>query len=206
MGGADAVLTKAQVSYDAGQYRFVAMVLDHVVFADPSNRVARELLAKTYDQLGYQAESGPWRDFYLTGAKELRRGKLDLPFRATGTTDIVSAMPSGLFFDALAVRLNGEEADGKHLLLNFEFTDIGETHVLEVENAVLHHWQAPAREDADVTIKLARTTWDSIITREQTLQGAMLAGDIDVDGSRLALLGFFSLLDTFEPTFEIVLP
>ena len=206
MGGADAVLAKAQVSYDSGEYRFVAMVLDHVVFADPANQQARELLAKTYDQLGYQAESGPWRDFYLTGATELRRGKLDLPFRTTGTTDIVSAMPSGLFFDALAVRMNGEDAAGKHVVLNFEFTDIGETHVLEVENAVLHHWQAPAREDADVTIKLERTTWDSIITRDQTLQGAILAGDIDVDGSRLALLGFFSMLDTFEPTFEIVQP
>jgi alkyl sulfatase BDS1-like metallo-beta-lactamase superfamily hydrolase len=206
MGGADAVLEKARASYEAGQYRFVAMVLNHVVFADPANRGARELLAKAYDQLGYQSESGPWRDFYLTGASELRRGKLDLPFEVTGTTDIVSAMPSGLFFDALAVRMDGEAAAGKHVVLNFEFTDIGESHVLEVENAVLHHWQMPSREDADVTIKLARTTWNSIITRNQTIQGAILAGDIDVDGSRLALLGFFSMLDTFEPTFDIVLP
>jgi alkyl sulfatase BDS1-like metallo-beta-lactamase superfamily hydrolase len=206
MGGADAILTKAQASYDAGDYRFVGMVLNHLVFADPENQPARELLARTYEQMAYQAESGPWRDFYLTGATELRRGPVPLPFRTTGTSDIVSAMPSSLFFDALAVRLNGQKAEGEHIVLNFVFTDIGETHVLELENAVLHHREAPAREDADVTLRLARTTWDSIIIRETTPQAAILDGSIDVDGSRLSLLSFFSLLDTFEPTFEIVVP
>jgi alkyl sulfatase BDS1-like metallo-beta-lactamase superfamily hydrolase len=206
MGGADAVLEKARASYDAGEYRFVAMVLNHLVFAQPGNQQARALLADSYDQMGYQAESGPWRDFYLTGAKELREGAIALPFETTGTSDIVSAMPSSLFFDALAVRLNGEKAQGEDVVLNFEFTDIGETHVLWVENAVLHHEQAPARDDADVTVKLARSTWDAVLVKDKTLQGAILDGEIDVDGSRLALLGFFSLLDTFEPTFEIVRP
>jgi alkyl sulfatase BDS1-like metallo-beta-lactamase superfamily hydrolase len=206
MGGADAILEKARASYEAGDYRFVGMVLNHLVFAEPENEAARELLAQAYEQMAYQAESGPWRDFYLTGALELRTGPVPLPFRTTGTSDIVSAMPSGLFFDALAVRLNGEKAEGEHIILNFVFTDIGETHVLELENAVLHHEQAPAREDADVTLKLARSTWDSIVIREISLQGALLDGAIDVDGSRLSLLSFFSMLDTFEPTFEIVTP
>jgi alkyl sulfatase BDS1-like metallo-beta-lactamase superfamily hydrolase len=206
MGGADALLEKAQASYDAGEYRFVATVLNHLVFAEPENDRARELLARAYDQMGYQAESGPWRDFYLTGATELREGAIALPFRTTGTTDIVSAMPSSLFFDALAVRLNGEKAEGEDVVLNFQFIDIGENHVLWVENAVLHHELAPARDDADVTVKLARSTWNSVIVGDTSLQGAILAGDIEADGSRLALLGFFSLLDTFEPTFEIVRP
>jgi len=206
MGGGAALLEKAQRAYDAGEYRFVAMVLDHLVFAEPGNAKARELLAATYDQLGYLAESGPWRDFYLTGALELRRGPVELPFRTTGSSDIVSAIPSGLFFDALAVRLDGEKADGERMVLNFEFVDVGENHVLELENAVLHHRRAPARADADVTVKLARTTWDGILTRETSIQDAILAGDIDVDGSRLALLRFFSMLDTFEPTFAIVTP
>ena len=206
MGGAGAVLDKSRAAYARGEYRFVAEVLNHLVFAEPDNDAARELLADTYDQLGYQSESGPWRDFYLTGAKELREGALSLPFRATGTTDIVGAMPSGLFFDALAVRLNGEKAAGEDVTLNFQFTDLGENHVLWIENAVLHHEEAPARDDADATLKLARTTWDAVVTGETSLQGAILGGDIDIDGSRLALLGFFSLLDTFEPTFEIVRP
>ncbi|NNL67979.1 MAG: MBL fold metallo-hydrolase [Myxococcales bacterium] len=206
MGGADALLEKAQASYDAGEYRFVAMVVNHLVFAEPGNDAARALLAAAYDQLGYQAESGPWRDFYLTGARELREGTLPLPFETTGSAGVIAAMPSSLFFDALAVRLNGPDAAGEEVVLNFEFTDLGENHVLWLENAVLHHQQAPARSDADATIRLTRATWDQIITQEATLRGKVLSGDIDVDGSRLALIGFFSLLDDFDPAFPIVTP
>jgi alkyl sulfatase BDS1-like metallo-beta-lactamase superfamily hydrolase len=206
MGGADALLEKAQAAYDAGEYRFVAMVLNHLVFAEPANQRARELLARTYDQLGYQSESGPWRDFYLTGALELRGATERRPFGGTAAADVVAAMPSGLFFDALAVRVNGEKAEGEHVVLNFEFTDVGETHVLELENAVLHHRQTEARPDADATVKLARATWNQVVLGTKTLPGAILAGEVDVDGSRLALIGFFSSLDGFEPGFEIVLP
>ncbi len=204
MGGRDALLEKAQKSYDAGEYRFVAMVLNHLVFAEPEFMPARELLAAAYDQLGYQAESGPWRAFYLTGSKELREGMSPLPFETTGSSDIVSAMPSDLFFDALAVRLNGPEAAKEEVVLNFQFTDREENHVLWLENGVLHHQQRPARDDADATLKLSRATWDAIVTRETTLRSRLLAGDIDVDGSRLALIGFFSLLDDFDPEFPIV--
>ncbi len=206
MGGADAVLEKAEASYAEGEYRWVAMVLNHLVFAEPENQRARSLLADAYDQLGYQAESGPWRDFYLTGALELRQGRQELPFEITSSIDVVSAMPTDLFFDALAVRLNGPEADGEDAILNFVFTDIGETHVLVLENAVLHHYREAAREDADATLKLARSTWDRIVTNQTSLQAQILSGEADVDGSRLKLIGFFSLLDEFEPTFNIVMP
>ncbi len=78
MGGADALLAKAQESFDKGEYRWVAQVVNHLVFAEPDNEAARELQAQALEQLGYQAESGPWRNFYLTGAKELRDGVIDL--------------------------------------------------------------------------------------------------------------------------------
>ncbi|HKJ25134.1 MAG TPA: alkyl sulfatase dimerization domain-containing protein, partial [Myxococcota bacterium] len=139
MGGGEALLAKARASYERGEYRWVAEVVNHLVFAEPENAEAKALLADAYDQLGYQAESGPWRDFYLTGAKELREGRVPLPFETTGSSDIVAAMPSDLFFDALAVRLNGPKAEGEAMTLNFVFTDVGETHVVWVENAVLHH-------------------------------------------------------------------
>jgi len=206
MGGADAVVEKASAAYAEADYRWVAEVLNRVVFAEPEHRAARELLADTYDQLGYQAESGPWRDFYLTGANELRHGSGELPFEATSQSEVVRAMPSGLFFDALAVRLNGPKAQGGDVVLNFVFTDIGETHVVEIENAVLHHWQREAREDADATLKISRASWNEIVSGAATLPEKLLAGEVDIDGSRLALLGFFSLLDDFEPNFEIVVP
>jgi len=206
MGGADALLEKARTSYEAGDYRWVAMVVDHLVFAEPGNREARELLAAAYDQLGYQAESGPWRGFYLTGAKELRQGVDELPFETAGAAEIVEAMPTSLFFDALAVRLNGPKAAGEDVVLNFTFSDLGENHVVWLENAVLHHEQAPAREDADATLRLTREAWNRIVLKQATLPKELLSGAIDVDGSRLALLGFFALLDDFEPAFPIVTP
>jgi alkyl sulfatase BDS1-like metallo-beta-lactamase superfamily hydrolase len=206
MGGADALLEKARASYERGEYRWVAQVVNHLVFAEPDDREARALLADAYDQLGYQAESGPWRDFYLTGAKELREGVAELPFETTGSSDIVSAMPSDLFFDALAVRLNGPKAVGEDVALNFVFEDVDETHVVWIENAVLHHRLGQADPEADATLRLSRETWDRIVTKETTLPKQLLAGAIDVDGSRLALLGFFSLLDDFDPAFPIVTP
>ena len=99
MGGADAVLSKAKESYAKGEYRWVAQVVNHVVFADPDNRAARELQADALEQLGYQAESGPWRNFYLTGAKELREGVKKLPTPNTASPDTVRAMTLEMFFD-----------------------------------------------------------------------------------------------------------
>jgi alkyl sulfatase BDS1-like metallo-beta-lactamase superfamily hydrolase len=118
----------------------------------------------------------------------------------------VSSVPTGLFFDALAVRLDGKKAEGADTVINFVFTDIGETHVIELENAVLHHRQAEPRPDADTTVKLTREGWNQIITGQASFQGKILSGEIDVDGSRLKLLGFFAMLDDFEPTFNIVTP
>ena len=94
----------------------------------------------------------------------------------------------------------------EEVVLNFSFTDLDENHVVWLENAVLHHRQAPERSDADATIRLTRKTWDQIITKETTLRSKVLSGEIDVDGSRLALIGFFSLLDDFAPEFPIVTP
>ena len=206
MGGADALLEKARASYEQGEYRWVAMVLNHLVFSQPENEAARELLAATYDQLGYRAESAPWRDFYLTGANELRGGVGEVPFASAAPRDIVSMLPTGLFFDALAVRLNGPKADGEDTALNFVFTDIGEVHVIEIENAVLHHRQTTARDDADATITLTRAAWNQILVDRSALPGKLLSGEIDVDGSRLEVIGFFAMLDDFEPTFPIVTP
>lgn len=206
MGGADAVIDLAKQAYDAGDYRWAATLLDHVVFAEPENDAAAALLADTYDQLGYQAESGPWRDFYLTGALELRKGVRTLPMSRAGTTEIIAAMPTHMFFDALAVRLLPEKAAGVDSVLNFVFTDIGETHVIEIGNSVLHHHEKPAREDADATIRLTRKAWNELVAQTATPQSLLLSGELEIDGSPLALVGFFGMLADEQPNFEIVRP
>ena len=108
MGGAEAALEKAQGAFDLGDYRWVAELVNHVVFADPENTEARELQADALEQLGYQSESGPWRNFYLTAASELRKGVQKLPTPQTAGPDIVRSMELALFFDYLAMRLNGQ--------------------------------------------------------------------------------------------------
>jgi alkyl sulfatase BDS1-like metallo-beta-lactamase superfamily hydrolase len=206
MGGASALLEKARASFDAGEYRWTATLLNHLVFAQPDNDAARSLLAETYDQLGYQAESGPWRDFYLSGAKELREGAIEMAIARTGPIDVVSSMPTGLFFDALAVRLNAEKAEGADSVINFVFEDIGETHVVNLENAVLHHRSGAPRADADATVRLTRELWNRVVSKQTSFQKELLKGNVDVDGSPLALVRFFAMLDDPSPTFNIVTP
>jgi alkyl sulfatase BDS1-like metallo-beta-lactamase superfamily hydrolase len=73
-GGADKVVAAAQQAFDAGEFRWAAELLKHAVYADPKNQAASELMARSFEQMGYMAESAPWRNFYLTGALELRKG------------------------------------------------------------------------------------------------------------------------------------
>ncbi|MFK7907199.1 MAG: alkyl/aryl-sulfatase, partial [Chitinophagales bacterium] len=135
MGGADNVLAKAQRDYDKGEYRWVGMVLNHLIFAEPQNREARELLAKAYTQMGYQSESGPWRNFYLTDASELLNGINTKVYGNLGgaSVDILTNMSLETFYDFLAVRMDRSKAKGKKYRFNMVFPDINETISLYLE-------------------------------------------------------------------------
>jgi alkyl sulfatase BDS1-like metallo-beta-lactamase superfamily hydrolase len=206
MGGAAAVLEMAQQSYDKGDYRWVAQVVNHVVFADPDNQAARGLQADALEQLGYQAESGPWRNFYLTGAKELREGVAQLPTPNTASPDTVRAMTLDMFFDYLGVRLDSPKAADAKAVLNFDFADTGEQHVLELQNGVLNHTADLQADDADATVTLTRDTLNSIILQETKLADAISSGDVNVSGDQAKLEEVISYLDTFEFWFDIVTP
>jgi hypothetical protein len=145
MGGADATLDKARGAFELGDYRWVAEVVNHVVFADPDNRTARELQADALEQLGYQAESGPWRNFYLTAATELGNGVRVLPTPNAASPDAVRSMSLTLFFDYLGVRLNGRRAGDRALTLVCELPDLGETWSLLLRHGALSHRHGAAR-------------------------------------------------------------
>jgi alkyl sulfatase BDS1-like metallo-beta-lactamase superfamily hydrolase len=204
MGGEDAVLKRAQSDFDKGEYRFVATVLKHVVFANPDNKAAKGLLADTYEQLGYQAESGPWRGVYLQGAYELRNGVPAAGGLNTASPDTIRAMPPDMLFDYLAVRLNGPKAAGKKIGLNIDFTDLKQQYGLVVENAVLNYGKPLAKPDAKLT--MSKATLDSIQLKEITLEQAITKGDLKIEGKREAFADFMSLLDTFPFWFNIVTP
>ena len=206
IGGADKLLNIAQQAFDKGNYRWGAELLNHLVFAEPKNQAARELLAKTYDQLGYQAESGPWRDEYLTGAYELRNGSPSEKLSLQEAKNLIAETPLPLFFTSMAAMLNGPRADGKHLLINFNFTDLKENHVLEVENAVLHHRIAPPVANADATLNLTKPLFLQLVTGSAGLKDTLFSDGLDIEGSRLSLLEFFKLLDKPRGNFNIIEP
>jgi len=206
MGGAEAVIKKAQEDYDKGDYRWVAQVMNHVVFADPKNAAAKELQARALEQLGYQAESGPWRNFYLTGAQELRQGMTEME-GTTASPDTIRAMPLELIFDYLGVRLNAPEAEGKSITINWNFTDTKEQYVLALENGALNHTANKQAKEADATVTLTRAALDqAILGGKPKLQAEIAAGDIKIDGQKEKVGELLSLLDKFDPWFNIVTP
>jgi len=206
MGGRDEVLRKGREAFERGDYRWAATLLDHLVFAAPDDGEAREQLARVYDQLGYQAESGPWRDVYLTGALELRQGVQGAGIDLTSVTGLLRHLPPQFFFASMAARLDGPKADGTELTLNFVFTDLDESYVLTLENAVLHSRHAPPDPNAAATIKLTRDFLVKLATGQAGLRDMLFSDDLDVDGSRMELFNFFSLLDRPDGRFPIVTP
>jgi len=207
MGGAESILVSAQNEFDRGAYRWVAELLNHLVFAEPNNRQAKELLAKAYEQMGYQAESGPWRDVYLTGALELRQGAPKEPSsNIAQAADLLMAMPLEQFFKTMAVMLKGTEAEGKDYTINVTFTDRNETHVLNIKNAVLHHRMGEPATEANASILITHKLFIKIIAGQAGIRDTIFSDDVAIQGSKLDLLGFFSLLEQPTDNFNIVTP
>jgi len=206
MGGADALLANARRAFDQGEYRWVAQVVNHLVFADPDNEAARDLQADALEQLGYQAESGPWRNFYLSAAKELRDGVMDLATPKSTNPDIVRATPLDMFFDLLAVRLIGEKAEDTVITLNAHFTDIDEQYVLRIEHGVLNYARGRQADDADATLTTTRVVLDEVVLGEATMADKLATGQARIEGDPAKLVEFLSMLDTFEFWFNIVTP
>ncbi|MDH4567541.1 MBL fold metallo-hydrolase [Pseudomonas sp. BN414] len=205
MGGSAEVLKKARADFAKGEYRWVAEAAKQVVFAEPDNTDAKNLLADAFEQMGYQAESGPWRSVYLQGAYELRNGVPTLGNTVTASPDVIQAMTPEMLFDYLAVRLNGERAAGKKLVLNFNFTDLGKHYALTVENGVLTY-EPKASDKADVGLTMRKGTLEDIQLGKATLEQKVASGELKFDGRQQAFGEFMGLLDTFNFWFNIVTP
>jgi alkyl sulfatase BDS1-like metallo-beta-lactamase superfamily hydrolase len=206
MGGADAVLQKAMAYFEKGEYRWVAQVVNHVVFADPGNQAARNLQADALEQLGYQAESGPWRNFYLTGARELREGVPNLPAANTVSPDSIRAMSLELLVDFAGTRIIGPKAAGKTITLNVKLTDTNEQLVIGLENGALNAIMGVQADRSDVTITLTRELLDEALLGRISPMNAITSGKIRVEGAVSKLIELRSLFDTFDFWFNIVTP
>ena len=205
MGGIDKVVAAAQSAFDRGEYRWTAELLNHAVFAQPEHKAAKELLARTYDQLGYVAESGPWRNVYLTGAYELRNGPPAKGLDRTVLLDMLAWTPIERFLDAMAASLDGPGAEGKEIKVNLVFTDIKESYVLWLENAVLHHRKAAAG-DTDATLTLTKPMFLKMMTGSANVKDLLFGNELKSSGSKVDLVRFFSLFDKAKGIFPIVTP
>jgi alkyl sulfatase BDS1-like metallo-beta-lactamase superfamily hydrolase len=206
MGGAEAVLKRARDDFAAGQYRWVASVTSQLVFADPANKAARELGADALEQLGYQSEAATWRNAYLLGAAELRGGVPPAQGGSTANAELLKGVSIDLAFDFLGVRLNAGKAEGKHIVINWTFTDRNETYVMNLENSALTHRAGDLDDNADAGVKLTRAALDAITLKQRTFVGSIVTGDVSISGNPLKLRELFGLLDDFSPDFEIVEP
>src|SRR5262245_38179861 len=206
MGGAEAILSRARQDFDKGEFRFVAQALSHVVFADPDNQAARAMLAATFEQLGYAAESSTWRNAYLFGAQELRQGMPKTPPRPPMPRETLAALRTGQLWDVLGIRLNGPKAEGKHIVLNWSFTDTGESFILNLENCALTYAVSAQAADADAGFTLARGVLDEVIAKLTTFPEAVSSGKIKVTGDPMRLGELMALMDEFPRMFEIVEP
>ncbi|MEV0585494.1 alkyl sulfatase dimerization domain-containing protein [Nonomuraea sp. NPDC050310] len=198
MGGAANVLAQARKSLEDGDLRWVATVVNHVVFADPANAEARELLATAYDGLGRGAENGTWRNFYLTGADELR-GEIKPPAPDTAGPDLVGALTIGQIFDSIAVKVNGPRAWHEQATVDWTFTDLDESYRMRLSNGVLWHTTSQSGPPADLTVTLTKPQLFQVLGSGK-LDGVAHEGDATVIGKIL------SLLEAPDRQFPIVTP
>ncbi len=205
-GGPDAALAAGEKAFNSGDYRWAAEIFNNLVFADPKNQPARDWLAASYEQMGFQAESGAWRDYYLTGAAELRRGLPAEGGMRGGSPDFIRGVPTVDLFNALAVRYDPSKLSRDPFALNFVFTDTGETLLLDVGKATSFPRPGGQSASAAATLTMTRTAFNDLILRTRTFQDIAAAGEAQLAGDPTALLSWFTALETPPFWFNVVEP
>jgi len=206
MGGADVALARAEESFAAGDFRWVATVANHLVFADPSNAAARELQARTFEQLGFGAENGTWRNFFLTGAHELRHGNVGTP-ASTVSADLVAVLTVDQLFDSVKIRINGPRSWHEHVVIDWVLVDSGERRRMELRNGVLvHHVVAGRADDTQLELSMSTDALRRLVTGQATPEALVGDAELTVSGDPGRLQTLLSFLDAPDPGFEIVVP
>ncbi|CAB5037897.1 MAG: MBL fold metallo-hydrolase [Actinobacteria bacterium] len=209
-GGADKVIVAGREALAKGDYRWGAELVNHLVFADPSNTEARALQADLLEQLGYQSESSTFRNAYLMGAQELRHGTPNLPASPARARGILVAMTVEQIFDTISVRLDSEAVGGLSLKINWTFPDMrgtaDEKWVLALSHRTLYGVQGRHDSEAIASISINRSLLIDILTQQTTFVDQITAGNIILEGDGAALLNIFGNIDTNAPGFAIIEP
>lgn len=202
MGGADAIIAKARTAFDAGEYRWVAQLLEHLVYAQPDNVAAKNLQADPFEQLAYQSEAATWRNFYTVGATELRKGVPDVKVEIGTSPDLIKNIPLDMVCDYLGIALDAPKSAGKTIRINFELEGTDEKRSLILKNGVLNS-RGTLVKDPDLTLKGAGAAINAVLMGGDPL-GAMKSGNVAATGRQEALTELLALMTEFKFWFPIV--
>jgi alkyl sulfatase BDS1-like metallo-beta-lactamase superfamily hydrolase len=205
-GGADKLLAAGRDAIRAGDYRWAAELLNKLVFAEPGNKDARAALASAYDQMGYQAESGAWRNYYLAAAASLRGNAVESISGNGQSRSFVSAIPTGVFFDALATRFDAAKGAALKGTFQFILPDSKEAVAVVVGGGVEFPRYGVTDAAPTATITIDRKTLDDVMLGQAQFPALMQSGAIRIDGDRMAFLSWFALHPPQDPRFNIVVP
>jgi alkyl sulfatase BDS1-like metallo-beta-lactamase superfamily hydrolase len=204
MGGSDKILAKGKELYDQGKYKYAQEILNKLVFAEPSNQAAKDLLADCFEQIGYQQESPSVRNSFLAAALELRSG---IPSGASPKTtgpDMIRAMSTELWLDFLGIRLDSKKADGMSFTINLVTPDNDEKYAVELSNATLTNIKGFQAPEPDLTITIDRTDLEAVMMGAVTMNEQIDSGKAKAEGDRKVLDQLASALDQFSIGFEIM--
>ncbi|MGA2452613.1 MAG: alkyl sulfatase dimerization domain-containing protein [Solirubrobacteraceae bacterium] len=206
-GGLDELLAKARSAFERGEYRWVGELASHAVFTEPGSAPARELLADALEQLGYQSESAPSRNFYLVGAHELREGAPERDGgRRVASLDVARSLPLEKLWDGMGASLDGPRAWDASILISWDFTDVGERWTVRVENGALSTVEGKLDPAAQAKVVLTRAAFDAVILKEGDVGELFASGAIAVEGDAVKLAELFGLVDEADAAFAIVTP
>lgn len=206
IGGEEAVMEKAKEAYNQGEYRWTATLLNNLVFANPNHKAARQLLADTYSQLGYQAESGPWRNFYLTGAQELTNGIAGKGKTSSNIARMSQNLSLEMLFDMLAIQINGEKAADKDIIINVSLTDTKEQATLILKNGALSNRIGILHAAPTVSLKGDKQTIYTSFTQPESIMANMQAKKLSVVGRLESLKDLFATFEAPDSYFNIIEP
>jgi alkyl sulfatase BDS1-like metallo-beta-lactamase superfamily hydrolase len=204
MGGSAKIIAKGRELFDKGQYRHAVEILNKLVYAEPKNQTAKELLADNYEQLGYQYESPSLRNSFLATTKELRDGYKPGGKLKTAGPDVIRAMTAGLWLDFLGVRVDSEKADGMKFIINLVLPDINERYLVELSNATLTNIKDRQAAKADLTITLNRSDLEEMMTGKATIENLVTQGKAKLAGNTKVLDQLRSVLVNFNPSFQLI--
>ncbi len=205
-GGADKLLAAGKAAVAAGDYRWAAELLNKLVFAEPDNKAARAALASAYDQMGYQAESGAWRNYYLAGAASLRGNAVAAGSSNGQSRSFVSAIPTAVFFDALATRFDAAKGAALEGSFQFVLPDSKEAVSVVVSGGVEFPRYGVIDAAPTATITIDRKTLDDVMLGQAQFPALIQSGAIKIDGDRVAFLSWFALHPPADPRFNVVVP